>query len=184
MVTRYTPRASTSRDDDEGDDVSHFPETKTLKREEEAASAERRRRMRRVKGVSSGKGHFLFLRAREKCARVCVYSLPKNDDCSSFLSCRVNCKYLRFGPKYKTQRVSLFLSLLRSIYCSQEAASLSRASALLFLLPRRTERILRPLVLGTLLRASSLRSRGARNTERKRCLASCQEALSPLRLSI
>ena len=37
MVTRYTPRASTSRDDDEGDDVSHFPETKTLKREEECS---------------------------------------------------------------------------------------------------------------------------------------------------
>ena len=138
MVTRYTPRASTSRDDDdEGDDVSHFPLKMTLikttlKREEEAAAAERRRRMMRVKGVSSGKGHFLFLRAREKCARVCVYSLPKNDDCSSFLSCRVNCKYLRFGPKYKTQRVSLFLSLLRSIYCSQEAASLSRARASAF----------------------------------------------------
>jgi|TARA_B100001769_G_scaffold265010_1_gene249824 hypothetical protein len=37
MVTRYTPRASTSRDDDEGDDVSHFPETKTSKREEESS---------------------------------------------------------------------------------------------------------------------------------------------------
>ena len=24
MATRYTPRVSTSRDDDEGDDVSHF----------------------------------------------------------------------------------------------------------------------------------------------------------------
>ena len=39
MVTRYTPRVSTSRDDDvdEGDDVSHFPETKTSKREEESS---------------------------------------------------------------------------------------------------------------------------------------------------
>ena len=37
MVTRYTPRVSPSRDDDEGDDVSHFPETNTLKREEESS---------------------------------------------------------------------------------------------------------------------------------------------------
>ena len=37
MATRYTPRVSTSRDDDEGDDVSHFPETKTSKREEESS---------------------------------------------------------------------------------------------------------------------------------------------------
>ena len=148
-----------------------------------AASAERRRRkMRRAKGVFSGKGHFLFLRAREKCARVCVYSLPKNDECSSFLSCCVNCKYLRFGPKYKTHvSLSLFLSFDPSTVLKKLLLFLAH---LLFLLSRRTKRILRPMVLGTLLRASSLRSRGARNTERKRCLASCQEALSPLRLSI
>ena len=46
------------------------------------------------------------------------------------------------------------------------------------------QRIVRPLVLESLFRASSLRSRGARSTERKRCIPSGQEALSPLRLSI
>ena len=46
------------------------------------------------------------------------------------------------------------------------------------------QRILRPLVPETLLRASSLRSRGALCNERKRRVASGSEALSPLRLSI
>ena len=97
-----------------------------------AASAERRRRkMRRVKGVFSGKGHFLFLRAREKCARVCVYSLHKNDDCFSFLSC-CELQISTFWSKIQNTCVSLFISLLRSIYCSQEAASLSRACASAF----------------------------------------------------
>ena len=96
-----------------------------------AASAERRRRMRRVKGVFSGKGHFLFLCAREKCARVCVYSLHKNDDCSSFLSC-CELQISTFWSKIQNTCVSLFISLLRSIYCSQEAASLSRACAFIF----------------------------------------------------
>ena len=133
-----------------------------------AALAERRRRTKRGKGVSSGKGHFLFLRAREKCARVCVYSLPKNDDCSSFLSCRVNCKYLRFGPKYKTQvSLSFFLSFDDPSVLKKLLLFLALV-LLLFLLPRQIERILRPLVLGTLFRASSLSTRGARNTERKR----------------
>ena len=49
---------------------------------------------------------------------------------------------------------------------------------------RRYARILRPLVLETLFRASSLRTRYARGNERKRRIPSCQEALSPLRLSI
>jgi len=49
---------------------------------------------------------------------------------------------------------------------------------------RRTKRILRPLVLGTLFRASSFRNRGARRNERKRRVASSSEVLSPLRLSI
>ena len=89
-----------------------------------AASAERRRRMKRVKGVSSSKGHFL-LRTREKCACVCVYSLPKNDDCFSFLSC-CELQISTFWSKIQNTCVSLFLSLLRSIYCSQEAATLSR----------------------------------------------------------
>ena len=75
-----------------------------------AASAERRRRkMRRVKGVFSGKGHFLFLRAREKCARVCVYSLHKSDDCFSFLS-RCELQISTFWSKIQNTRVSLFLS--------------------------------------------------------------------------
>ena len=136
-----------------------------------AASAERRRRkMRRVKGVFSGKGHFLFLRAREKCARVCVYSLPKNDDCSSFLSCRVNCKYLRFGPKYKTSvSLSFFLSFDDPSVLKKLLLFLALV-LLLFLLPRQIERILRPLVLGTLFRASSFRSQGVRGNERKRCV--------------
>jgi hypothetical protein len=38
--------------------------------------------------------------------------------------------------------------------------------------PRETKRIVRPLVLGTFFRASSLRSRVVRGNERKRCLAS------------
>ena len=49
---------------------------------------------------------------------------------------------------------------------------------------RQKQRILRPLVLETLFRASNFRSRGVRNTERKRCISSGEEALSPLRLSI
>ena len=139
-----------------------------------AASAERRRRkMRRAKGVFSGKGHFLFLRAREKCARVCVYSLPKNDECSSFLSCRVNCKYLRFGPKYKTQvSLSFFLSFDDPSTVLKKL--LVFLALLLFLLPRQIERILRPLVLGTLFRASSFRSPGARSNELPRRVASSQ----------
>ena len=135
-----------------------------------AASAERRRRkMRRVKGVFSGKGHFLFLRAREKCARVCVYSLPKNDDCSSFLSRCVNCKYLRFGPKYKT-RVSLSFFLSFDDPSTVLKKLLLFLALVLFLLPRQIERILRPLVLGTLFRASSFRSQVVRGNERKRCV--------------
>ena len=140
-----------------------------------AASAERRRRkMRRVKGVFSGKGHFLFLRAREKCARVCVYSLPKNDDCSSFLSRCVNCKYLRFGPKYKTRvSLSFFLSFDDPSVLKKLLLFLALV-LLLFLLPRQIERILRPLVLGTLFRASSFRSPGARSNELPRRVASSQ----------
>ena len=49
MVTRYTPRVSTSRDDDvdEGDDVSHFPLKMTLikttlKREESSSGGEKK----------------------------------------------------------------------------------------------------------------------------------------------
>jgi len=38
--------------------------------------------------------------------------------------------------------------------------------------PRQTKRIVRPLVLGTLFRASSFRARYARSNERKRCVAS------------
>ena len=49
---------------------------------------------------------------------------------------------------------------------------------------RQNQRIVRPLVLGTLFRASSFRSRGVSSNERKRCLPSGEEALSPLRLSI
>ena len=49
------------------------------------------------------------------------------------------------------------------------------ASALtrqLFVDIRQIERIVRPLVLGTLFRASSFRNRGVRSNERKRCIAS------------
>ena len=46
---------------------------------------------------------------------------------------------------------------------------------------RQIERILRPLVPGTLFRANSLGSRCALCNERSRCIASCSEALSPLR---
>ena len=138
--------------------------------------------MMRVKGVSSSKGHFLFLCTREKCACVCVYSLHKSDDCFSFLSCCELQISSFWSTKYKTHvSLSLFLSFDPSTVLKKLLLFLAH---LLFLLSRRTKRILRPMVLGTLLRASSLRSRGARNTERKRCLASCQEALSPLRLSI
>ena len=59
--------------------------------------------------------------------------------------------------------------------CSTWKMSLSLARALTllsFLLPRQTKRIVRPLVLGTLFRASSFRTRGARSNERKRCIAS------------
>ena len=64
--------------------------------------------------------------------------------------------------------------------------SLARALTLLsFLLSRQTKRTVRPLVLGTLFRASSSRSRVALCNERKRCIYTCrQEELSPLRLSI
>lgn len=51
MVTRYTPRVSTSRDDDvdEGDDVSHFPLKMTLikttlKREESSIGGEKKKK--------------------------------------------------------------------------------------------------------------------------------------------
>ena len=97
----------------------------------------------------------------------------------------VNCKYLRFGPKYKTRvSLSFFLSFDDPSTVLKKLLLFLALVLLLFLLPRQIERILRPLVLGTLFRASSFRSRGARTTERKRCLASCQEARSPLRLSI
>ena len=49
------------------------------------------------------------------------------------------------------------------------------ASALtrqLFVDIRQIERIVRPLVLGTLFRASSFRNRGVRSNERTRCMAS------------
>ena len=49
---------------------------------------------------------------------------------------------------------------------------------------RQIERILRPLVPGTLFLARSLGSRGALCNERKRRIACCREALSPLRPSI
>ena len=90
-----------------------------------AASAERRRRkMRRVKGVFSGKGHFLFLRAREKCARVCVYSLHKNDDCFSFLSCYELQKY--YVLVQNTKRRCLSLSYSSQLLFSRSCFSFSR----------------------------------------------------------
>ena len=135
-----------------------------------AASAERRRRMRRVKGVFSGKGHFLFLCAREKCARVCVYSLHKSDDCFSFLSCCELQISSFWSTKYKTHvSLSFFLSFDDPSVLKKLLLFLALV-LLFFLLPRQIERILRPLVLGTLFRASSFRSQGVRNTERKRCV--------------
>ena len=87
------------------------------------------------------------------------------------------------APPRQTKRCAslscyLFVSCLFSV--------VSRCTPLLPLLSlsRQKQRILRPLVLGTLFRASSFRNRYALRNEPKRCLASCQEALSPLRLSI
>ena len=72
-----------------------------------------------------------------------------------------------------------------SIYTFGSALfSHSSTAALLRAFSRHISRILHPLVPGTLFLASSVRSRGARRNERKRCIASRQEALSPLRLSI
>ena len=96
----------------------------------------------------------------------------------------VNCKYLRFGPKYKTRvSLSFFLSFDAPSTVLKKLLLFLALVLLLFLLPRQIERILRPLVLGTLFRASSFRTPGVRNTERKRCRPSGEEALSPLRLS-
>ena len=134
-----------------------------------AASAERRRRMRRSKGVSGSKGHFLFF-TREKCACVCVYSLHKSDDCFSFLSCCELQISSFWSTKYKTHvSLSFFLSFDDPSVLKKLLLFLALV-LLLFLLPRQIERILRPLVLGTLFRASSFRSQGGRNTERKRCV--------------
>ena len=64
------------------------------------------------------------------------------------------------------------------------ARVMMKSHVLLIFLSRRFQRILRPLVLDTLFRASSFRSRYALCNERKRRIASYSEALSPLRLSI
>ena len=79
----------------------------------------------------------------------------------------VNCKYLRFGPKYKTHvSLSFFLSFDPSPVLKKLLLFLDIFLARLLLLSRQIARILLPLVLGTLFRASSLGSRGARSNER------------------
>ena len=80
--------------------------------------------MRRVKGVSSSKGHFLFLCTREKCARMCVYSLNKNDDCFSFLSCYELQKY--YVLVQNTKRRCLSLSYSSQLLFSRSCFSFSR----------------------------------------------------------
>ena len=107
---------------------------------------------------------------RVKSVRVCACTLCIKVTIVSLFFLVVNCKYLRFGPKYKTQvSLSFFLSFDDPSVLKKLLLFLALV-LLLFLLPRQIERILRPLVLGTLFRASSFRSQGVRNTERKRCV--------------
>ena len=109
---------------------------------------------------------------RVKSVRACACTLCLKMTIVPLFFLVVNCKYLRFGPKYKTRvSLSFFLSFDDPSVLKKLLLFLALV-LLLFLLPRQIERILRPLVLGTLFRASSLRSRGVRNTERKRCVAS------------
>ena len=79
----------------------------------------------------------------------------------------------------KCVSLSLFViqsnELLNGNCSPAETLALARA--------QQKQRIVRPLVLETLFRASSLRSRGALCNERKRRVPRGQEALSPLRLS-
>ena len=67
--------------------------------------------------------------------------------------------------------MSLFLSLSLSLSISLYLLSRCSLTRELVAEPRQIQRILRPSVLGTLFRANSSRTRGARDTERKRCLA-------------
>ena len=110
----------------------------------------------------------------------CVHKKVSSDECLVFVVS---------ATKISTWKMSLSFFLFLSL-------SLSLSMIYLFLLnrcslprnlvadPRQIQRIVRPLVLGTLFRASSFRSRVVRCNERKRCIRSIQEAISPLRLSI
>ena len=102
-----------------------------------------------------------------KSVRVCACTLCLKMTIVSLFFLVVNCKYLRFGPKYKTHvSLSFFLSFDPSTVLKKLLLFLDIFLARLLLLSRQIERILLPLVLGTLFRASSLGSRGARSNER------------------
>ena len=91
-------------------------------------------------------------------------------------------KVLSFRAKKEIQQ-PLFICQ-RPLKMVRAARVMMKSHVLLIFLSRRFQRILRPLVLDTLFRASSFRSRYALCNERKRRIASYSEALSPLRLSI
>ena len=84
--------------------------------------------------------------------------------------------------------LSLSISLFQSLLVLLCRSSFSRRTRRVLARPRRTRRILPPLVLGTLFLASSSRTRFARSTERKRRVLGRRrrrlEALLRLRLSI
>jgi len=80
----------------------------------------------------------------------------------------------------KFQRIKASLSVLQSKYVAFAAFPVARSLSNGWPL----KRIAHPLVPGTLFPASSISTRCARNIARERCIASRQEVLSPLRLSI
>ena len=80
----------------------------------------------------------------------------------------------------KFQRIKASLSVLQSKYVAFAAVPVARSLSNGWPL----KRIAHPLVPGTLFPASSISTRCARNIARERCIASSQDVLSRLRLSI
>ena len=95
-----------------------------------------------------------------------------------------NSMSLKFSLLFTIKGVCLSLDPLRRRSLLTRNLSVMVDAVLLRASSRQMERILRPLVPGTLFRASSFRTRVARSNERERCIPSGEEALSPLRLSI
>ena len=82
--------------------------------------------------------------------------------------------------------VLMFVSLSLSLSFNLSSLLLVRSSIVgitVFGRPK-IQRIVRPLVPGTLFLGSSLRTRVVRSNERKRCISSCSETFSPFWSSI